>query len=132
MTMHATLLYAALLGLLYLVLTFRTILLRGRLRMPLGDGGDRALQRAIRAHANFSEYVPLALIFLLMVENSGASSTMTHALGGALLLGRLLHALGVSRVREPLPLRMIGMVLTTGVLAVSAVLMLLAHFRAGA
>lgn len=128
--MRIVFLYAGLLTLLYLVLTFRTIALRGRLRVALGDGNDRALQRAIRAHANLGEYGPLALLLLYMVENAGTRPTTVHALGGALVLGRLLHALGVSRLREPLPLRMAGMVLTTGCLAVSA-LILIVSFVSG-
>lgn len=124
-------LYAALITLLFLVLTFRTIALRGRLRVALGDGNDRALQRAIRAHANLAEYAPLALLLLYLVEVAGSGPMTVHALGAALLLGRLLHALGISRVREPLPLRMMGMVLTTGCLIVSLAL-LLWSFAAGA
>lgn len=124
--MHIVALYAGLLALLYLVLTFRTIVLRGRLRVTLGDGGNEALQRAIRAHANFGEYVPLALVLQLLLASTGASATLLHGLGAALLLGRLMHALGVSRVPEPLPLRMAGMVLTTGTLAVSGVLLVIA------
>ena len=127
--MKIVILYASLLSLLYLALTFRTILLRRKLRAALGDAGDKSLQRAIRAHANFGEYVPLALVLLILVEGSGASWLMVHSLGAALLLGRLLHALGISRVREPLPLRMVGMVLTITCLLVSGVYLLVAFLR---
>ena len=127
--MKIVILYASLLVLLYLVLTFRTILLRRKLGAALGDAGDKALQRAIRAHANFAEYVPLALVLLILVEGSGANGWMVHALGAALLLGRLLHASGISRVREPLPLRVVGMVLTMTCLLVSSVYLLLVFLR---
>lgn len=130
--MRIVVLYAALLTLLYLILTFRIIFLRGKLRAPLGDAGDRALQRAIRAHANFAEYVPLALLLMLMAAGSGATSTLLHGLGGALLLGRLLHAGGVSQVREPLPMRIAGMVLTTGCLFASAGYLLRFYFLSSA
>jgi hypothetical protein len=73
--MHVVALYAGILALLYLVLTFRTIVLRGRLRVTLGDGGSEALQRAIRAHANFGEYVPLALVLQLLLASTGASAS---------------------------------------------------------
>lgn len=127
--MHIVTLYASLLALLYLALTFRTIALRARLRVTLGDGGDKALERAIRAHANFAEYVPIGLVLLILVEGIGTRPMMVHALGIALLSGRLLHALGVSRLREPLPLRMAGMVLTTGQLAVCSGCLLIAFAR---
>jgi len=123
-------LYAGLLALLYLVLTFRTITLRGRLRVALGDGGNDALRRAIRAHANFSEYVPIALVMLVVLGAIGSSLVILHGLGLALLVGRILHALGVSRLREPLALRMAGMVLTTGVLLVEAVLLVVSGWTA--
>lgn len=125
--MHITPLYAALVTLLFLVLTFRTILLRGRYKAILGDASQPSLQRAIRAHANLAEYAPLALLLMFLVESNGAAPTTVHALGAAFLLGRLLHALSVSRVREPLPLRMAGMVLTLSVMIVSAALLLIGY-----
>lgn len=112
--------YAGILALLYLVLTFRTIFLRGKMRVSLGDGKQELLQRAIRAHANFNEYVPLALILLFLVASSGSANFLVHTLGSALLFGRLLHALGVSRVPEPLMLRQVGMVLTASSILVAA------------
>lgn len=48
--------YAAVLGLLFAALSVRTLLLRRRLRVALGDGGDERLLRAMRVHANFAEY----------------------------------------------------------------------------
>jgi uncharacterized protein len=116
--------YAGALALLYLVLTFRTIFLRGKLRVALGDGKQESLQRAIRAHANFAEYVPLALILLVLIASNSSPTLLIHGLGLALLLGRLLHALGVSRTPEPLVLRQAGMVLTIGCILVSAVYLL--------
>lgn len=127
--MQTTILYAALLTLLYLALTFRTILLRRALRVSLGDGESPALRRAIRAHANFAEYAPLALILLYMSEQTGMGTLAVHATGLALVAGRLLHALGVSRLREPLILRMAGMVLTNGCLMVCGGYLLLTFLR---
>ena len=62
------------------------------LRVSLGDGGNPALQRAIRAHANFSEYVPFALVMLAILELSRFSIYALHALG--MLLTRRLHREG--------------------------------------
>ncbi|MGZ9080482.1 MAG: MAPEG family protein, partial [Burkholderiales bacterium] len=61
-TMIVTPLYAALLGLWLLVLSLRVVQQRRAARVSLGDGGNTALQRAIRAQGNFVEYVPLALL----------------------------------------------------------------------
>ncbi len=116
--------YAALLALLYIGLSVRTIRLRRRLQVALGPGEHPELLRAIRVHANFAEYAPLALILLLVVEAQGTSAWLVHALGAALLCGRSLHAHGVSQPKENFMFRVAGMVLTFAVLGTSAVVML--------
>lgn len=89
-------LYAALCALLILMLSFRIVSLRRRLRVGLGDGGDAGLARAIRAQANAIEYIPVMLVMLLIAENNGAGVVFVHACGIVLVLARLLHALGLS------------------------------------
>jgi uncharacterized protein len=42
----------------------------------------------------------------------GASANFVHFAGGALLVGRILHAYGVSQVKEKLKFRVAGMILT--------------------
>ena len=59
-----TALYASLLALVFLGLSFNIIRLRRLLRVGVGDGGEKELSKAIRIHGNFSEYMPLALILL--------------------------------------------------------------------
>ncbi|WP_269532350.1 MAPEG family protein [Chitinimonas sp. BJYL2] len=113
-------LYAAILAVVFVALTLRTIVLRTRVRVALGDGGDARLQRAIRAHANFVEYTPFALLLLVLLTWGGADSRLLHTLGTMLIAGRIIHAVGISQVKEPLPLRQVGMVLTLSVLLVSA------------
>ncbi len=106
--------YAALLALLFLYLSFRTIGVRRALKVGIGDGGDKAGSRAMRVHANFAEYVPLILLLLLMLELqlAGGASLMLHVLGLALVVGRCSHAYGVSQPEEVLHFRRVGMVLT--------------------
>lgn len=117
-------LYAALLALLYIYLSVRTIGLRRKLQVVLGPGDNPEMLRAMRVHANFAEYVPLALILIYLVEAQGTAAWLVHALGAALLLGRCLHAYGVSQVQETFAFRVSGMVLTFTVLGVSAGLIL--------
>jgi uncharacterized membrane protein YecN with MAPEG domain len=57
----------------------------------LGDGGDTMMLRRIRGHANFAEYVPLILLMMGLLEIGGQAKWSIHALGGMLLIGRLLH-----------------------------------------
>ncbi len=92
-----TALYAALCALIIVVLAVRVILLRWSTRAGIGDGGDRRLARAIRIHGNAIEYVPIALILMLVAELSGAGATLLHACGIALVAGRVSHALGFAR-----------------------------------
>jgi len=124
--MTVTPLYATLLGLVFVALGLRTIRLRRRHRVALGDGDQAPLRRAMRAHANFAEYVPFALLLMFFVERGGGSALRMHVLGIALLAGRLLHAWGISQVRENLRYRTAGMVLTFGVI-LSACLLLFAQ-----
>ncbi len=118
----ATAFYAALAAFFLIYLSFRVIAARRRARVAIGDGEDRTLQRRIRAHGNFAEYAPLALILMGLAEAQGAPLWTVHVLGLALLAGRALHAYGVCLDPEPLKYRQAGMALTFAVLAVGGLL----------
>lgn len=75
----------------------RVIFIRIRDRVGIGDGHNKSLQRAIRAHGNFAEWVPLALLTLGVADLRGASTTTVMAIGGVMLLGRVMHGFGLSR-----------------------------------
>lgn len=89
--------YAGLLGLLIIGLAGRVVGLRRSRKVSLGDGDDAALGRAIRTHANATEYVPTALLLVLLLELNGASALLLHCLGSALVIARGLHAWGLAR-----------------------------------
>ena len=93
--MHVTALYASLLTPLFVILSVRVIAMRRDTGAPLGDGGNPELLRSMRVHANFAEYVPLALILLGLAESLHTSVWLLHCFGWALLIGRLSHAIGV-------------------------------------
>ena len=122
--MRIVLLYAALLALLFGGLSVRTLRMRRRLRISIGDANNPAMARAMRVHANFVEYVPLSLLLLYFVESTGASSLFVHALGLSILAGRFIHAVGVSQLKENDAFRIAGMALTLGPLFVAAVRLL--------
>lgn len=115
-----TALYGALLALLYLYLSVAVIRQRRRFQVAIGAGGHAQLERAIRVHANFAEYVPLALCLLFLVEFSGLPAVLVHILGAMLLLGRICHAYGVRQHPEPMKFRVLGMMLTFTMLLLSA------------
>lgn len=92
-----TLLFASLHVLLMLVLSVPIARHRHAHKIGLGDGGDGALMRMIRAHGNFIEYAPFALLMLGLLELCGLQAPWLWALGTTLLIGRVLHAAGLSR-----------------------------------
>lgn len=112
----STAVYAAVLALLFTALSFRTLLRRRRIGVGVGDGGDVALTKAIRAHANFAEYTPLGLILIYLLEVVAGAYLMVHVYGVLLVVGRSLHAWGVSQVEENYRFRVAGMVCTFVVL----------------
>ena len=119
MTLAITPVYAALLTALYLALSAHVI--RGRIggRVSLGDGGDEGLRARVRAHGNFAEYVPLALILMMLAEGR-VPALVIHAAGLTLLAGRICHAAVILR-HAPFGLRTAGMALTFASLAIGAV-----------
>jgi uncharacterized membrane protein YecN with MAPEG domain len=113
-------LYAGLLGLLYLPLAANVIRIRRADRISLGDGGNALLERRVRAHGNFAEYVPIALILIALAESGGGSALLIHGLGIALVLGRAMHAFALSSLTLRLKARVGGMVLTLTVIGIAA------------
>jgi uncharacterized membrane protein YecN with MAPEG domain len=87
--------YLAVLALIYAALGLNVAWLRRRNLALFGDDGNLQLRSAIRAHAHFAEYVPITALMVAMLEMSGAASPRIHLLMGALLVGRLLHPLGM-------------------------------------
>jgi uncharacterized protein len=124
-----TALYAGLLALVLLALALRIIRLRWKLRVGIGDGGDKAMSRAIRVHGNATEHVPIALILLLVAELNHAGPTLLHACGGVLVVARVLHAVGLGRSIGASWERMAGTVGTVGVVVTLAVVDIAAWLR---
>jgi len=91
-----TLLFASLHALLLLVLLARISRHRHGQRIGLGDGGDAVLARKIRVHGNFVEHAPFALLLMALLESCGLQGAWLWAFGTMLLLGRVLHAIGLS------------------------------------
>lgn len=90
-------LYGAFLTLLVIVLALRVVRFRRNEQVGFGhESGSRAMQCAIRAHANAIENIPLALILLLLLELNGLQTWMLHVFGGLIVFARMLHAWGLS------------------------------------
>lgn len=89
-------LYAGLLGLLLIALSTQVVLARRRFRVGLGHGTEDGLQQAVRVQANFTEYVPFAVLLLVLAEITGLPTEAVHGTGILLLASRLVHAWGLS------------------------------------
>lgn len=115
-----TSIYASLSALLIVKLTLAVIKLRRKNRVSVGDGGNEELQLAIRAHSNAVEYIPVTLVLLLTLELNGAPKILIHILGAALLIGRILHAMGLPA--KDFKKRVLGMQITIYLLIGLAIL----------
>jgi uncharacterized membrane protein YecN with MAPEG domain len=112
MQLPISLFYGSMLGLILIHLSWGVSKNRMRAQVSLGTGGDRTLEMAIRAHGNFIEYVPMALILLILVEQTGMKTAVLHAIGGALVLGRILHAYGMRNPDNTIEARKWGTTIT--------------------
>ncbi|WP_448214072.1 MAPEG family protein [Colwellia sp. MEBiC06753] len=120
-------LYTSLLVLLFIALSINVIRQRFKHKVGLGSKEIKELEQAIRIHGNFAEYIPLALIMLAALELSGLDAMWLHVFGGALLFGRIAHAIGLSKsIGTSIP-RALGVVTTFITLLAMAVTFLLSY-----
>lgn len=118
--MIVTITTAGLCGLILLVLSLRVVMVRGKARISLGDGGDAMLLGRIRAHANFAEYVPIILILMGLIENHTGPGVWIGVVGVALVICRIAHAYGMG-APAPNPGRVVGTLGTFTLLAVTSI-----------
>ncbi|PUE32660.1 hypothetical protein B9Z35_03770 [Limnohabitans sp. Jir61] len=115
-----TAVFASILALMFIKLSFNVIRLRRENKISIGAGGIDELERAIRAHGNFAEYVPLGLFLIGALELNGAPTELVALLGLLLVVGRYFHAQGIKELPPKFTNRVRGMKLTFAVLGLSA------------
>ena len=106
-----TLIFAAALGLLNIWLGMRIVRIRVSRGVSLGHGDVPGMEARCRAHANFNEYVPMALILMGLVEMNVGASRWLWGIGALLVVARVLHPFGMDRP-APNPYRALGIILT--------------------
>lgn len=116
-----TSLYAALLLLLLLALAINVVRWRRQAQIALGDGGNKDLQRAIRAHGNAIEHIPVVLVGLALLESGGAASVALHGYGALFFIARVMHPLGLMRKPSVNASRQLGVLFTWLVMLAMAV-----------
>jgi hypothetical protein len=81
---------------------------RPAFKASIGDAGSPELLLKIRRHGNFIEWVPFALILMVLAEAQGAGAYWLHAAGALLLIGRIAHPFGLKIDNPNHPLRYVG------------------------
>ncbi|QDC10352.1 glutathione metabolism protein [Oceanicola sp. D3] len=107
-----TSIYAGLLAVFFVGLSYAVTVRRRSRGISLGDGEDKRLRALSRAQGNCAEYAPLGILLLALCEAQGAPTVALHLLGIMLFAGRLLHARALLGPKMNLPFRVSGMVLT--------------------
>ena len=128
MLLTVTPLYAAVMVVFFVAMSFYVIINRARADTLIGDGGNVDLLVAIRRHGNLSEYMPLALLMMAIAEVLGLGATWLHIAGLALLAGRLIHPFGVNRNGTLLAARVAGVLATVASMLIPAVYIFVVSF----
>ena len=97
MQLPITALYAGILAIFALFLSFRAGSLRGKAGISVlyGDPPNMELVEKVRGHQNFLEYVPLFLIVFGAIELAGASAMFLYVVGDLMIVARIAHAIGL-------------------------------------
>lgn len=95
MLIPVTLTAAAGAALINVWLSIRIGRLRTAHKISVGDGGNEALGRRMRAQLNFAENVPLVLVLIAALELSGKGGAWLLPVAAVFLIGRILHGLGM-------------------------------------
>jgi len=108
MPLQVTALYAALLGIVGIVLMGMVGRERGRAKISLNDGNIKPLIEANRRHMNWVENVPFILLLMAIAELNGGSKTWLHVMGSVLLIARLIHPFGINTEKMMMWQRAVG------------------------
>ncbi|MGB4248959.1 MAG: MAPEG family protein [Pseudohongiellaceae bacterium] len=110
MTLQITSILTGLFCLFMVTLSLRVSLRRREMNVSVGDGGDKVLQRRIRAHGNFIENAPLMVLAVAVIEYNAGVRWLVAVIALAFLVSRVVHAIGILYMERP-TLRAIAMVM---------------------
>jgi uncharacterized protein len=117
--------YVAILAFIYVKLTLNVIRLRRSHKVKIGHKNHKDLEQAIRAHANFNEFVPLGIILLACLELNHVHKIIIAILGGLLFIGRFLHAKSFAIIDTDTDKRIQGMKFTLWSIRLMAAMLIL-------
>ena len=110
--LFVTSIVAAVLTMVFIKLSFNVIRLRRKNKVSLGSGCHDDLERAVRTHGNFVEYVPFGIILIACLELNAAPWWLLAGGGITLIIGRLVHAIGMNAPPTDFRMRVLGMKVT--------------------
>ena len=124
--MHLTItpLYAGIVAILLVILSAAVTAGRVKFKVDYGDGGNTSMMRRIRAQGNLTEYAPMALILMALLELGGTVGWVLHTFGIALILARLVHAYAIYTETEVSAGRVAGTTVTWLIILVGGVLVI--------
>lgn len=110
MQLPITAIYAGILAIFALVLSFKAGSLRGKTGISVlyGEPQNLELAEKARAHQNFLEYVPMVVILMGIIELNGGGAIFLHTVGALLVIARIAHAVGLKHDNMAHPGRLIG------------------------
>ena len=103
-------LVTAILLFIFIALSFNAAFTRRKSGLAVGEGNNETLLRAVRAHGNFSEFTPMFLISLFLIDHISKNCEYILVIGSGFILGRIFHAFSMFLKKGIL--RVAGMMLT--------------------
>ncbi len=107
--MHSSL-FASLLAVYIVALSFKVIKTRRRTKIPYGDGNSHELEIVRTAQSNAVQYIPITLLLLFSLELNDGAIWLIYLFGTMMVVGRLIHAEGI--MLENIKRRVLGMQVT--------------------
>lgn len=87
--------FAAVAALINIWLMIRCGRVRTKENVMVGDGGNEAVTRRMRAHSNYIESTAFVLVLLFLIELAVGPAIWLWAVGGVYFAGRIAHAIGM-------------------------------------
>jgi hypothetical protein len=107
-----TLLTASILGILIIAVSYKCAMKRMNSKIEIGTGDDQSLQRLMRAQANLTEYAPISIILIGLLEVNNIDIRLLYGLAATLIIARLMHVYGFITKPGKNPGRFYGTLLT--------------------
>ena len=125
--MNISILFTIIFIIFYLVLTIITIKARKSARVEYGDGFNKQLIKAIRAHGNFFEFTVFFIISSFLLEILDANQIYVLIINILFLIGRISHA--HSMLNEKILFRIVGMMITLGSYIINCIYLLYLYWQ---